>query len=175
MTTTQHIIERVASKIGHPVYNPVSNRTLAEILGMSHTHIRRLRDGDGVLSRDAFVRACHFLELPPEEIVQLTLALDADGSEDEGMRAYIRALASKLRPGIVKGGASILLGAAAMLAHVDDALASGKLVVSAHDTPAPAAPATSRILYIMVNRMRRFLRRFAPLTTSQIPPRLALA
>lgn len=175
MTTTQEIIEQVANKIGHPIYNPVSASALAPIFGVSRAHLWRLREGNGVLSRDAFVRACKFLELPPEKIVELTLALDADGSEDEGMRAYIRNIAKKLRPGIAKSGACILIGAAAMLAHVEDARASGNLVLSAHDAHTGSGPASSRSLYIMVSRIRRFLRHLLHGTTSHIPPRPALA
>lgn len=168
MTTTQQIIEMVASRIGHPVYNPVSNRSLAPILGMSHTHIGRLRDGDGVMARDAFVRACHFLELPPEEIVSLTLALDADGSEDEGMRAYIRGVVSKLRPDVVKSSAGILLAAFIGFAQPGDAFALEKPVNP--NGPAPDASSEECILCEVASRIRRAVRRFGRLFP--VPPLL---
>jgi hypothetical protein len=131
-TTSQQIIEQIAAKLGHPVYNPVSSRALGQVLGLSHTHVRRLQDGEIVLSRDAFVRACKFLELPPERIVELTLALNADGAEDEGLAAWMRGIAKGLRGNVVKSSASILIGAAAMIAHTDDAKSAGIPAFPAH-------------------------------------------
>lgn len=148
MNTTQTVIELVASKAGHPVYNPVGNVALGRILGISHTHVKRLISGDGVMSRDSFVRACRFLELPAERIVELTLALDADGSDDDGLRAWMRGIAKGLRGNVVKGGASILLGAAAMLGHVDDARALENKAL--HSTALPAGDFSG--MYIMVNK-----------------------
>ena len=152
--STQHIIALVQAKIGHPEINPASNSAVGRVLGLSHTYVKRLISGDGVLSRDAFVRACKFLELPPEQIADLALQLSADGSEDEGMGAWMRNIAKGLRGSVVKSGASILLGAAAMVAHVDDARASVNLGFPAHH-PAPAELPT---LYIMVSRAWRAIR-----------------
>jgi DNA-binding Xre family transcriptional regulator len=144
--TTQKILEQVAGKIGHPVYNPVSNRTLGQILDISHTHIKRLRDGDGVLARDGFVRACKFLELTPEQIVDYTLALDGDATQDAGLRSYIRDMAKGImKRAVVKSSASILLGAGAMFGHIDDARASENTALAR--TAAPAATSEQCILW----------------------------
>ena len=145
LNATQQVIELVQAKIGHPEINPASNSAVGRVLGLSHTHVKRWISGDGVMSRDAFVRACKFLDLPAERVIDLTLALDADGSEDAGVSAWMRSLAKGLRGTIAKSSAGILLGAAAMFGHVDDARALENKPLASMAT----APATSQSLYIM--------------------------
>ncbi len=151
MNTTQTIIDLVAAKAGHPVYNPVGNVALGRILSISHSHVKRLRDGDGTLGRDAFVRACKFLDLPPERVIELTLSLDVDGSEDAGVRAWIHSLAKSWRGNVVKSGASILLGGLAAFGHVGDARATGNTALS---RTAPAQGGVPDTVYYVKLRMR---------------------
>ena len=154
-TTTQEIIDLVSRKLGHPVYSPASNASIGRVLNTSHAHVKRLMAGDSVMSRDAFVRACKFLELPTERVVELTLALDADGSDDEGLGAWMRGLAKNLRGNVVKSSASVLLGAAAFFGHASDAPASEKQALSVQAPSAANFPS----MYIMVTRVRCWWRK----------------
>lgn len=172
MMTANEILDLAVSNVAREngiAPEDMTDYRFGKITGFKQQTISSWRRGKTFIAREYAATFARLAGLSEEYVYA---CLEHDRHSDPTVKRILREIAHEFWN---RTAASILLGVAAMLAHIDDSRAAGKLVVEALDSPTAPAPATARSLYIMVNRMRRFLRRFRPVPTSQIPARLAWA
>lgn len=133
----------------------VSDLQLAKELGVTPTSIARWRNGEQQMSNDTAIRIAVMCDENPHTWL-LRNQMDREDPNSPTVQAWRWFL------GMVPDGkkiAGILLAGCAMLAHVDDARASGNLVVSAH-SPAAADVREHCILCQIMAAVRRRLARW---------------
>lgn len=156
MTVSYRVIELVKRRISNE-FLKASDNDAAKALGLSRTSVSHYKHGRDVMSQETLHKANEILELPENQLLALSLDLQIEGAKNDNTRGVFTSLREMLRAVEGKKIASILLASCAMLAHVDDASALGNKGFSAHSPAGANFPG----MYIMVSRVRTWLRRLA--------------
>lgn len=140
----------IAKREGKP--EPVTYYRIGKELGVTSSYMTNLTKGHNIMSADCALKLAQIADLTPGYVLASIEAERAERDHSETTGTW-KALAEMI------GGkaASILLIGMGMLAHVDDAAASGKLVSAAH-SPTPVASREYCILCQIIGGFGRWLR-----------------
>lgn len=96
-TATAGLIALVCHRLGHPVYNPVSDRDLGRFLEISHTHAGKLRRGEQVMEINSAVRVMKWLELDNSEVLDFFVRLGADALKEQDLKRWFEERTSRVK------------------------------------------------------------------------------